>query len=228
MSWGSLDGPTKRAACPHFLPLIAARCCTAIGDAPGQLRAGGLGERYLEVMTRRLITLAYPVLTAANKAAIDSFRAEHDAHYVGVVEAHFTMVFEAEGLDEHDYLNHVGTIAATASPINFHCRYAMLGADDGEDTAYVFLIPDEGNSAISLLHDRLYTGVLISKMRLDLKYIPHITIGRCSDRLDAKALCDSLNMQGVSIAGRIDELTVAAVDRDKVEKLRSFKLGAGS
>ena len=35
------------------------------------------------------------------------------------------------------------------------------------------------------------------------------------------------NMQGVSIAGRIDELTVAAVDRDKIEKIRSFKLGAG-
>jgi 2'-5' RNA ligase len=179
-------------------------------------------------MTRRLATLSYPVLAAADKTAIDSFRAEHDPHYVGVVEAHFTMVFEAEGLDEHDYLNHVGRIAATASPINFHCRYAMLGAGDGDDTAYVFLVPEEGNGAISLLHDRLYAGALISKMRLDLEYIPHITIGRCSDRHHAKALCDCLNMQGVSIAGRIDELTVAAVDRDKVEKLRSFKLGAGS
>ena len=49
------------------------------------------------------------------------------------------MVFEAEGLDEHDYLNHVGKTAATASPITFHCRYAMLGAGDGDDTAYVFL-----------------------------------------------------------------------------------------
>jgi hypothetical protein len=103
--------------------------------------------------------------------AIESFRP--NTHYVGVVEAHFTMVFEAEGLDEDYY-------------------------------------------------------ALISKMRLDLGYIPHITIGRCSDRHHAKALCDSLNMRGVSIAGRIDELTVAAVDRDKVEKLRSFKLGAGS
>jgi 2'-5' RNA ligase len=179
-------------------------------------------------MTRQLATLSYPVLAAADKTAIDSFRAEHDPHYVGVVEAHFTMVFEAEGLDEHDYLNHVARTAATASPINFHCRYAMLGAGDGNDTAYVFLVPDEGHGAISLLHDRLHTGALISKMRLDLEYIPHITIGRCSDRHHAKALCDSLNMQGVSIAGRIDELTVAAVDRDKVEKLRSFKLGAGS
>jgi hypothetical protein len=112
----------------------------------------------------------------------------------------------AVGLDEHDYLNHVGKTAATAAPITFHCRYAMLGAGDGDDTAYVFLVPDEGNGAISLLHDRLYTGALISKMRLDLEYIPHITIGRCSDRRHAKALCDSLNTQGVSIAGRIDEL----------------------
>jgi hypothetical protein len=75
-------------------------------DIGGQLSAGGLGERYPEVMTRRLVTLAYPVLADANKAAIDSFRAEHDAYHVGVVEAHFTIVFEAEGLDEYDYLNH--------------------------------------------------------------------------------------------------------------------------
>jgi 2'-5' RNA ligase len=179
-------------------------------------------------MTGRLITLAYPVLAVADRTAIDSFRAEHDSYYAGFVEPHFTVVFEAEGIEEQEYLNHVSRTAAAARPIEFHCRYAMLGAGDGDDTAYVFLVPDEGNGAISLLHDRLYTGALISKMRLDLEYIPHITIGRCSDRQHAKALCDSLNMQGVSIAGRIEELTIAAVDRGKVEKLRSFKLGAGS
>jgi hypothetical protein len=59
----------------------------------------------------------------------------------------------------------------------------MLGAD--ESGSYVFLVPDEGSGALSLLHDRLYSGLLAS-LRIDLPYVPHITIGRCSERQKAK------------------------------------------
>jgi 2'-5' RNA ligase superfamily len=179
-------------------------------------------------MARRLFTLAYPILGALDKATINAFRAQHDLRNARLVEPHFTMIFGITGVDEGDYLGHVGKIAATTSPIKFHCRYAMLGADNNYDTAYVFLVPDEGYSAISLLHDRLYSGLLISHRRLDLQYVPHITIGTCSDRHEAKALCDALNARGVSIVGKVDALTVAALENDRIEDLCSVRLGDGS
>jgi len=56
-------------------------------------------------------------------------------------------------------------------------------------------------------------------------YVPHITIGTCAGRHEAKELCDALNAQGVSIEGTIENLTVAALASEKIENLRSFTLG---
>ena len=179
-------------------------------------------------MTRSLFTLAYPVLSTADRAMLRAFRVEHDPQKVYGVEPHFTIAFGAPGLDNDDYLEHVRRIAAASHPITFHCRYAMLGADESGDTAYVFLVPDEGNSALSLLHDRLYTGLLASRLRIDLQYVPHITIGTCSERQKAKELCDELNARGLSIAGTVEALTVALIADDMVKNLRSFKLGSAS
>jgi hypothetical protein len=76
------------------------------------------------------------------------------------------------------------------------------------------------------MHDRLYTGMLSEHLRLDLEYTPHMTIGISSIRQEAKALCDNLNAQGLSIAGRIETLTVAALAGDTIENIQSFRLGA--
>jgi hypothetical protein len=100
----------------------------------------------------------------------------------------------------------------------------MIGADDLEATAYVFLVPDEGYSQLSLLHDRLYTGVLAPHLRLDLPFIPHITIGTLSDRHLAKKLCDALNAQRLSIVGSVDALTVGEFANGKVLSVQSFPL----
>jgi len=177
-------------------------------------------------MTRRLFTLAYPLLSAADRALIGAFRAEYDQFQMHVVEPHFTFVFGTTGVREDVYFKHVRRIAAASAAVTFHCRYAMLGADDSDVTAYVFLVPDEGNSALSLLHDQLYTGPLVSYLRLDLPYVPHITIGTLSDREKAKCLCDELNARGLSIAGKVESLTVAAMVDNKVQDLRSFALGS--
>src|SRR5262245_22726723 len=71
---------------------------------------------------------------------------------------------------------------------NEHRRDMRSEPTDSDVTADVFLVPDEGNSALSLLHDQLYTGPLVSHLRLDLQYVPHITIGTLSDREKAKRL----------------------------------------
>ena len=176
-------------------------------------------------MPRKLYTLAYPTLASADRAFIDRIRDEHDLPYRDVVKPHFTMVFSCSDLNEQDYRSHVREISRVAAPIAFHCRYAMLGADDEAPLAYVFLVPDEGFGALSLLHDRLYTGLLASKLRLDLEFIPHITIATLEDRAFAKSLCNRLNTNGLSIAGSVESLTVAALEANRIQDAATFALG---
>src|SRR5262245_52203029 len=113
---------------------------------------------------------------------IRAFRARHDPEFCHLVAPHYTLAFGCEAIAEESYVQHVAEIAAATAPIRFACRYAALGADDVDDMAYVFLVPDEGNAAIARLHDRIYSGPLAPHLRLDLPYVPHITIGRTRDR----------------------------------------------
>ena len=171
-----------------------------------------------------LYTLAFPSLSASDSAFVESFRAEHQTEQSQVVAAHFTMVFGCATVPRDEYLQHVQAVAGANSVVRFACRYAMLGADDEDDTAYVFLVPNTGFAELSLLHDRLYTGVLSSHLRLDLPFIPHITIGRLVERRAAKSLCDALNSRGVNIEGSVEALTVGLRENGKIQNLARFGL----
>ena len=148
---------------------------------------------------RTLYTLAYPSLSEADMNFIERFRHEHDARYRDVVASHFTMVFGCNAVGEVEYRQHVAAVAKANVTLDFSCRYAMLGSDDQDQTAYVFLVPDEGYSGFSLLHDRLYTGVLSPHLRLDIPFVPHITIGTLEDRRVAKQLCDDLDRKSTRL-----------------------------
>jgi hypothetical protein len=67
-------------------------------------------------------------------------------------------------------------------------------------------VPDEGHSKIIKLHDRLYTGVIESEIRLDIPFIPHIGIGNSLDAHSCKQLVDRLNADRFEIRGRVDQL----------------------
>ena len=172
-----------------------------------------------------LYTVAYPSVASSDATFIEQFRRAHDLPYRDVVAAHFTLVFGCEALPATEYVTHIQTIADSATPVHFSCRYAMLGADHQDDTAYVFLVPDEGYSAISLLHDRLYTGALQPYLKRGVPFIPHITIGTMKDWNVAKALCDDLNRKGVRIDGSLQSVTVGALENGRLRELSSHRLG---
>jgi 2'-5' RNA ligase len=100
----------------------------------------------------------------------------------------------------------------------------MLGADDMDDTAHVFFVPDEGNSSISLLQDRLYTGPLAEHLRHEFAYIPHITVASMKGRKMARSLCNSLNSAGVDIQGTLRSLTVGALMDEKLQFIAEHRL----
>ena len=158
-----------------------------------------------------LLTVAFPELAPGDQAFLSAFRKANSPDAAVRINLHFTLVFACSQVLDSDYTTHVAAVAERSGPIKFNCRYAMLGADDEDDRAYVFLVPDEGYSAIALLHDRLYSGPLAPHLRLDLPYVPHITIGILRDRSRAKALCDDLNRKAVEVTGSIGALTVGTI-----------------
>lgn len=174
---------------------------------------------------RQLYVLSFPCIQSSLNLDIDEFRSTNDPN-ASVVRAHFTLVFGSSSLDETTYFDHVASVAGQNKHIHFKCRYAMLGADDQDQSAYVFLVPDEGNSGVSLLHDRLYTGPLAPLQRLDLPFTPHITIGRMQDRVRAKALCDELNASQLQVTGSIENLCICAREGRNVVTLKEFPLAA--
>jgi 2'-5' RNA ligase len=174
-------------------------------------------------MADPLFTIACLDIPDAQRRFIDGFRRAHDPQ-VALVPAHFTLVFAGIDIDEAAYLRHVESVAQATAPIRFHCRCAMLGADERAERAFVYLVPDEGHAAIALLHDRLCAGPLASGRRLQLPYTPHVTIGACADFRQAKAWCDALNAQGVDVAGTLSALTVGAVRSGSFQVLRRFPL----
>ena len=177
-------------------------------------------------MADSLFTIACLDIPPEQRRFIDSFRQVHDPQ-AALVPPHFTLVFgagEAGGADEAAYLRHVESVAQASAPIHFHCRCATLGTDERAERAFVYLVPDEGHAAITLLHDRLYRGPLAGGLRLQAPYVPHITVAATADFGQAKAWCDALNALGVDVAGVLASLTAGAVRGGAFRVLQTFEM----
>jgi len=172
-----------------------------------------------------LLALCYPKLAVSDQQFIDAFRQRHDHAYRDVVRPHFTMVFQVDDLSAATFSAHVERIAGPSRSFPFMCRYAMVHNDDTSDDYYVFLVPDEGFSELALLHDSLYTNLLVTKLRLDIPYVPHIGIATLKDPQRCKELADELNGRRLRIGGRVDEISVVEYDGKLVTDLHHFRLG---
>jgi 2'-5' RNA ligase len=170
-----------------------------------------------------LYTLAYPTLAGADAAVVEEIRRTHDPQF-SVVATHFTMVFGCDAVAEPEYLDHVQGVSRRVGPVQFVCRYVMLGSGNDAGQAYVGLVPDEGWSDLSLLHDTLYRGALAQQLRLDIPFVPHMTVGAFRDRALAKRLCDDLNGRRFEIRGTVGALTVATMAQCKIIDRATFAL----
>jgi 2'-5' RNA ligase len=172
------------------------------------------------------LCLAYPLLDEKDRKLIHDFRKLHDTKYVDVVDAHWTMIFPSstQGIDSSTLHDHISSVARNFSPIEFICRYALVYDDDSSDDFYIFLVPDEGFSQISLLHDALYSGLMRPYLRLDIPYVPHIGIATSKDKDHLYRLATEWNSRGKAIRGSIDSLTLSSYDGKRVEDITHFKL----
>ena len=173
------------------------------------------------------LCVSYPNLTASDQKRIDDFRRVHDLDYVDVIDPHWTMIFPSscEGISEQQLTEHIRNIASQYSPIDFICRHALVYDDDSNDNYYIFLVPDEGFSGISQLHDALYTDFMRTKLRLDIPFIPHIGIATHKDRDHLYALAQEWNAERHEIRGVIDSLSLCSYNDSKVDDIQTFQLG---
>ncbi len=153
--------------------------------------------------------ITYPELSSGSFEWIQKYRESHDSQYK-LVDPHFTLVFGIEDIDEHALVKEIEKYASDTDTFTFKINSATINVD--KDRATEFLVPDEGNSALIKLHDKLYSGILADHLRLDMNYVPHITIGDRSDIPTSKAHITKLNSSPINIEGEITSIDIIKVE----------------
>jgi 2'-5' RNA ligase len=154
-----------------------------------------------------LLVVAYPELAPADLDWIEALRQRYDPHS-GLIAPHWTLVFPVADIAAEPLVAHVAAQVRGIPPIQLTIRCATIVKDVFSPLTHLFLVPDEGNGALIRLHDALYSGLLAGALRLDVPFIPHITVGAFAEAAVAKAVAGRINHEGISIHGRIGALDI--------------------
>lgn len=157
------------------------------------------------------VVLGYPKISKTDFDWIQSIRETNDRQYE-MVKPHVTFVFPTTKLTEDELANHVQQKASTISCIKVTFSKAIVVEDDSKKFFHTFLVPSDGYEEIVRLHDLLYADALLSELREDIAFIPHIGIATNENEATIRTLADKLNATGINITGSIDNLTIASFD----------------
>ncbi len=100
----------------------------------------------------------------------------------------------------------------------------MNNNDRASEYNHIFLSPDEGNSEIVKLHDKLYSGILRKTLRLDIDFYSHIAIGNYKDPEKCKKLIDEINSTSFNIKGKISSFNIVSYGEHKLKNLYKIEL----
>lgn len=169
--------------------------------------------------------LAYPNMSDEHYQWIDGIRNKYPRLDYTPLDPHFTLVFPiTDNINQESVVQHIDHLMQQANPIPFAIRCAVPMPE--ANRSYVFLVPDEGFSKLRRLHDALYTGVLSAHLRLDIPYLPHITIGYCGDAKLVKQIAININRQNIEISGIVDMLVLMDNKSGKWNRVQDFALSA--
>jgi len=170
------------------------------------------------------VVLAYPKIAANDYEWVQSIRKQYDPRQYTVVKPHVTIVFPTSKLDKASLITHVRSKVTTLKAFDIKFESSIVVEDDSKTYYHAFLIPSLGYDEITFLHDISYTESLESELRSDIPFIPHLGIGNDDDRNVMEKLAGKINNRGVTISGRINQLTVAEYDGSKVKDLQCIDL----
>ena len=171
-----------------------------------------------------MLAISYPILKQKDLEWIQAIRREHDELQYEVVMPHFTLIFETDKLDRHDFIDHVSPVVRCVPPIDFQLCKATTVKNRLSDYTYTFLVPEEGYNSILNLHNSLYGGELSDDQLPDTPYIPHITIGNSLERQTCIDLADSFNAKSLSIHGHIRDIDIVVWRNCHIETIDKIEL----
>ena len=172
-----------------------------------------------------LLVVAFPIISAKDFAWIQSYRKVNDVLYYDVIAPHFTLVFPVFNKAAGEFIQEIEKQSTQIPAIEFEIDTAMLNKDAFKDSYHEFLVPGKGYNEIIALHDKLYSGSLITELRTDIEYIPHIGIGNSTEMNKCRQAVADLNSKQIFIAGSIATLTIIEYLDNKVTTLKEIFLG---
>lgn len=148
----------------------------------------------------------------------------HNGLY-NIIEPHFTIVFSVPDMEVSKFIAEIRELSKGIAAIPFCIRCAVICKDSFSNNYDAFLVPDEGHSDVVKLHDRLYSGKLARHHRLDVSYIPHMSIAYSPDLRHIKDIVDNWNATEPPITGTIGSLDIINYENRAVTTIERLKLG---
>ncbi|MES2894492.1 MAG: 2'-5' RNA ligase family protein [Pseudomonadota bacterium] len=168
-----------------------------------------------------LLIVAPLEASRADLARIELTRRRHDPHHA-LIGAHVTLVFGFETPDADVAAAHLSAVAAAHRAIALRLSSYLAVRDSEDQMSHVFMVPDHGRAEIEALHDALHTGKMAQGLRLDIPFIPHVTVAAREDHSAAMDLARTLGQVGV--AARLSGLELISFDGDRIRRLHRVEL----
>jgi 2'-5' RNA ligase len=168
-----------------------------------------------------LVIFSKLAISVKDRAWIDGIRHAHDPQY-DIVDPHFTYAFPFTGIPIDAVLSHARAVAASTPRLAFRLSRAAAVKDRLGSGSHVFLLPTDGAEQMRALHDRLYSGVLASRLHPTIPFLPHVTVGWFQQHDEAERVAAALGP--VDMRGRLDAIHVAEFDGRVVTELETLSL----
>jgi 2'-5' RNA ligase len=175
----------------------------------------------------RLLIVAYPKISKSDFEWIQDNRRRYDELSYLAAPPHFTLFFPSDEFKSDDLLQTTTLNIGSFSSFQFSLRSAIIMPPVVGEYSYVFLVPDEGFSQIIQLHDKIYSKELRSSLRLDIPFVPHVTVASSKNVVACKELVDVLNNKKFEITGKIHTLDLAFEDGNCITTLSQIHLSPG-
>ena len=153
---------------------------------------------------------------------IHQFRKKYDPQ-VDLMAPHITLMFPVpESVGEDNLVRHLESILWNWQPFLIHVQGVQISSDD-----HLFLMLQKGNANVIRLHHELYTSILVEYRRVDIPFVPHVTLGVfIGDSSNRECVLEEAKQLGIDQRGVLDKLHLVKVndDRSRITWSREFSL----
>ena len=165
-----------------------------------------------------LHVVAWPVLAEADDTALHRLRAQYHLREADLIGPHFTLVFGAPLTEESRLQQVLDSLAAR--PFWFMLdRLVRHDLTPPSRAAYLFAVPADGKAELTGLHETL------NPVPGPVPFEPHITLGLFDHAAEAEQVARIVQRQHLPMRGRVEELSLLRRDGERLETLRTVRLG---